>query len=324
MEISHRGKEFSEILDTARANIRSLLQIGDDYDVLFLQGGASLQFLMAPINLLVGGRTADYLITGSWSKKALKEANRVGQTHVAATTEEENFSRLPRQEEIQFSDNPVYVHMTTNNTIFGTQWPTEPETGSAPLVADASSDILSRPIDVKRYGVVYAGAQKNLGPAGVALVIVRRDLVEGVGEDVPSMLSYAVHSKGKSVFNTPPAFAVYVVSLVTKWVLAEGGLEEMQRRAEQRSKLLYDRIDKNDFYRGTAAVDSRSKMNVTFRLGSEELEGAFVKEAASNKLMSLKGHRSVGGMRASIYNPMPMAGVEALVSFMDEFERKHG
>jgi phosphoserine aminotransferase len=324
MEISHRGKEFGAIIDSARANIRTLLGIGDDYDVLFLQGGASLQFIMAPMNLLLPGRTADYILTGTWSKKALKEAKLVGKTHVAATTEPENFSRLPRPDEIELSDNPIYAHITTNNTIFGTQWPTEPDTGTVPLVADASSDILSRPIDLKRYGMIYAGAQKNLGPSGVVLVVIRRDLLERIPDTLPSMLSYKIHAGEKSLYNTPPTISIYILNLVTKWVIAEGGLEEMTRRANLRAKLLYDRIDKTGFYRGTAAKDSRSKMNVTFRLPSEELEAEFVKQAATQKLYALKGHRSVGGIRASIYNAMPVAGVELLVSFMDEFERTHG
>jgi phosphoserine aminotransferase len=324
LEISHRSKVFEEIIQGAEADIRKLGQIPDDYHVLFLQGGASLQFSMVPMNLLPAGGKADYIITGAWSKKAMKEAQKVGQVNVAATTEAENFTRIPRQDEIKLDPQAAYVHITTNNTIFGTQWKSEPEVGDVPLVADASSDIFSRPIDVRKYGLIYAGAQKNLGPAGVTLVIIREDLLARSPANLPTMLDYNTHAKNKSLYNTPPVFAIYIVRLVSRWLLEQGGLEEMARRNQEKAKILYDAIDASDFYRGHAQPDCRSLMNVTFRLPTEELEKQFVAEAEKAGLSGLKGHRSVGGIRASIYNAFPRSGVEALVAFMKEFERTHG
>jgi phosphoserine aminotransferase len=324
LEISHRSKAFDEIILGAEADMRKLAGIPDNYRVLFLQGGASLQFSMVPMNLLPEGGKADYIITGIWSKKALKEAKRVGQTNVAATTEPENFSRIPRQEELKLDPAAAYAHFTTNNTIHGTEWKQEPQVGDVPLVGDASSDIFSHPIDVSKYGLIYAGAQKNLAPAGVTLVIIRDDLLARSPESLPTMLNYNTHAAERSLYNTPPVFAIYVMRLVLKWLLDQGGLEEMGRRNQEKAGLLYDAIDSTDFYRAHAEPGSRSLMNVTFRLPSEELEKQFVSEATRAGLDGLKGHRSVGGCRASIYNAFPREGVEALVSFMKEFERTHG
>jgi phosphoserine aminotransferase len=324
LEISHRSKAFDEIIQQAESHLRQLLNLSNNYHVLFLQGGASLQFSMIPLNLLPKDGSADYIITGSWSKKALKEAKRVGTINIAATTEAENFKRIPRQDELKLDEKAAYVHITTNNTIFGTQWRQEPETGNVPIVADASSDILSRPIAIEKYGLIYAGAQKNMGPSGVTLVIIREDLLKNIPDNLHTMLDYRIHVENKSLYNTPNTFGIYIVNLVCKWLLDKGGLAAMQKENEDKAKLLYDAIDATDFYRGHAEADSRSLMNVTFRLPSEDLEKQFVKEATAAKLDGLKGHRSVGGLRASIYNAFPREGVEALVSFMKEFEKKNG
>jgi phosphoserine aminotransferase len=325
LEISHRSKVFEEILAKTVADIRSLAGIPEGWHVLFVGGGASLQFSMVPMNLLPAGGSADYIVTGSWSQKAVKEAKRVASVSIAGTTESENFARIPKQAELKLDPSAAYVHFTTNNTIFGTQWHTEPTAGSVPLVADASSDIFSRPIDVKKYGLIYAGAQKNLGPAGVTLVILRDDLLARSPATLPTMLNYNTHAKENSLYNTPPSFAIYLVGLVAKWLLAEGGHAAMAKRNEEKAKLLYDAIDgSGGFYKGHAAADSRSRMNVTFRLPSEDLEKQFVSAATKEGMDGLKGHRSVGGMRASIYNAFPRKGVETLVSFMKEFQRTKG
>ena len=324
LEISHRSKAFDEIILGAEADMRKLAAIPDNYRVLFLQGGASLQFSMVPMNLLPEGGRADYIVTGVWSKKAVKEAKRHGQINIAATTETDNFSRIPRQEELKLDPTAAYVHFTTNNTIYGTEWKREPEAGGVPLVGDASSDIFSHPIDVTKYGLIYAGAQKNLAPAGVTLVIIRDDLLARSPESLPTMLNYNTHAAERSLYNTPPVFAIYVMRLVLKWLLDQGGLEAMERLNQEKAGLLYDAIDSSDFYRAHAAPDSRSLMNVAFRLPSEELEKQFIGEATKAGLDGLKGHRLVGGCRASIYNAFPREGVEALVSFMKEFERTHG
>jgi phosphoserine aminotransferase len=322
IEHSHRGKVFDRIIDEAEQACRALAGIPDNYQVLFLQGGASLQFSMIPMNLLPADRTADYLLTGVWSQKAIKEAKQLGKVHVAATSEATNFDRIPRPDEIRYSPNPAYVHFTTNNTIYGTQWRSEP-TGpaDAPLIADTSSDMYSRPIDVRKYGLIYAGAQKNLGPAGLVLVIMRNDLIERGPKTLPTMLQYRTHSAEKSLYNTAPTFAIYVMGEVFKWIQAQGGLVAMAERNEAKARKLYDFLDASEFFRGTAQPDSRSRMNVCFRAPTEELEEKFVKEATRKGLDGLKGHRLVGGMRASIYNACPPAAVEALVSFMKEFER---
>ncbi|HEX2636672.1 MAG TPA: 3-phosphoserine/phosphohydroxythreonine transaminase [Gemmatimonadales bacterium] len=323
MEHSHRGKVFDRIIDEAEATCRSLAGIPDDYDVLFLQGGASLQFSMVPMNLLPADRTADFLLTGVWAKKAVKEAKVLGRTvHLAASSEATNFDRIPQPEEISYSSNPAYVHLTTNNTIYGTQWKTEPAVpAGAPLVADTSSDMYSRPIDVRKYGLIYAGAQKNLGPSGVVLVIVRKALVEAGPKTLPTMLQYRTFAADRSMYNTPPTFGIYIMGEVFKWIESQGGLAAMADRNAEKAALLYDYIDASDFFHGTVQPDSRSLMNVCFRAPTEELEGKFIAEATRRGLDGLKGHRSVGGMRASIYNACPRPAVEALVAFMKEFEQ---
>ena len=324
MEISHRSKTFDEIIGRADNGIRELLGVPDNYHVLFLQGGASLQFSMAPINLLPSGRSADYIVTGSWGKKAVKEAKRCGTVNIAATMADGGFTRIPDNDELNFDPGAAYVHITTNETIEGVEWKHEPEVGSVPLVADASSDILSHPIPVEKYGLIYAGAQKNIGPSGVTLVIIRDDLLRAIPDGLHTMLDYRVHVENKSLYNTPNTWGIYIISLVCQWLKAKGGLEGMQRENEEKAKLLYDAIDATNFYRGHADADCRSIMNVTFRLPSEELEKKFAAEATAQGLDGLKGHRSVGGIRASIYNAFPVEGVAALVSFMKEFERKNG
>ena len=322
LEHSHRGKLFERVINEAEETCRSLGGIPDNYRVLFLQGGASLQFAMVPMNFLSAERTADYLVTGVWSQKAVKEAKPLGKVHIAVTGEATNFDRIPKPEEIRYSTNPVYVHITTNNTIYGTQWRTEPPVPTGvPLVADTSSDMYSRPIDIRKYGIIYAGAQKNLGPSGVVLVIIRDDLVEAGSKTVPTMLQYRTHAGESSLYNTPPTFAIYVMGEVFKWILAEGGLAGMAEHNEAKARLLYEFIDNSDFFRGTVQPDSRSRMNVCFRAPTEELEAKFISEATKRGLDGLKGHRSAGGMRASIYNACPRGAVEALVAFMKEFER---
>ena len=323
MEVSHRGKAFIKVAEQAEADLRELLQIPADYAVLFLQGGASLQFSMVPMNLLPPDRTADYLLTGVWAQKAVKEAKILGaKVHLAASSESTNFDRIPEASEIRYSERPAYVHLTTNNTIYGTQWRSEPAVpAGVPLVADTSSDMYSRPLDVSRYGLIYAGAQKNLGPSGVVLVIVRDDLVEAGPKTLPTMLQYRTHAAEKSLYNTPPTFGIYVMGEVFKWIQSQGGLKAMAEYNESKARLLYDYIDQSDFFRGTAQPDSRSLMNVCFRAPTEELEAKFISEATKRGLDGLKGHRNAGGMRASIYNACPRAAVEALVAFMKEFEQ---
>src|ERR687897_351603 len=324
MEISHRSSTFEGILQKAESDIRTLANVPSNYKVLFLQGGASLQFSMVPLNLLTPGATADYLVTGGWAQKAVKEAQRVGTVHIAASTESENFSRIPGPGEITLTPNAAYVHMTTNNTLFGTEWAKEPAVGDAPLVADTSSDMFSRPIDILKYGLIYAGAQKNLGPSGVTLVIIREDLLARSQKSLHTMLNYAVHAENGSMYNTPPAFGIYVLGLVVDWLRAQGGLDTMAAINSRKAGKLYAEIDRSGFYRGTAEKGSRSRMNITFRLPSEELENKFVKESTAAGLDGLKGHRSVGGMRASIYNAFPEEGIDTLVEFMKEFERRQG
>ena len=319
MEISHRSKDFAKVIETAEAKIRALLGIPDNYSVMFLQGGASLQFAMIPMNLLKGGK-ADYVNTGSWAKKAIKEAKLFGKVNIAGSSEDKNFCYIP---EVRLSPDAVYVHITSNETIGGIQYHEFPDTGDIPLIVDMSSDIFSRRLEVSRFGALYAGAQKNMGPAGVTLVIMRNDLIENSADNLPSMLSYKVHREEKSLYNTPSCFAIYIVKLVMEWLEANGGLEAMEARNNGKAKFLYDAIDNLTLYRGTAAVKDRSKMNVTFRLTSEELEAKFNKEAEGHGLIGLKGHRSVGGCRASIYNAMPLQGVQELVRFMEKFEKEN-
>jgi phosphoserine aminotransferase len=324
LEISHRSKPFDEIIQGAEADMRTLAGIPDNYHVLFLQGGASLQFSMVPMNLLPAGGSADYIVTGAWSQKAVKEAKRVAGVKIAATTEAENFARIPAQDELKLDPSAAYVHYTTNNTIFGTEFGYVPAAGSVPLVADASSDIFSGPLDIAKFAVIYAGAQKNLAPAGVTLVIIRDDMLKRTPSSLPTMLQYTTHAENKSLYNTPPVFTIYVMRLVLKWLLKNGGLEAIERVNDRKASKLYAEIDRTGFYRAHAQPGSRSRMNVTFRLPSEELEKTFAKEATAAGLDGLKGHRSVGGMRASIYNAFPEDGVDALVQFMQEFERKNG
>lgn len=324
LEISHRSKTFDEIIQGCEADMRTLANIPPNYKVLFLQGGASLQFSMVPMNLLPAGGSADYIITGAWSQKAAKEARRVGAVKVAASTEGEKFTRVPRQNELTLDPNAAFVHMTSNNTIFGTEWHDLPDVGGVPLVSDMSSDIFSGPVDVSKFGLIYAGAQKNLAPAGVTIVIIRDDLLQRSAPSLHTMLNYAVHAENQSLYNTPPVFTIYVMRLVMAWLLKHGGLRAIDAVNTRKAEKLYAEIDRSGFYRGHAQKDSRSRMNVTFRLPSEDLEKTFAKEATAAGLDGLKGHRSVGGMRASIYNAFPEAGVDALVEFMREFERKNG
>jgi len=324
MELSHRSKPFEAIIRQAEADLRSVAGVPDDYKVLFLQGGATTQFSMVPMNLLGDGQTADYVVTGSWAKKALQEAKKVGATHVAATTEAEQFKRVPADAELSLTPGAAYVHMTSNNTIYGTQFHHVPTGGGAPLVSDASSDVFCRPVDVSKFGLIYAGAQKNLGPSGVTVVMIREDLLSRSAESLPSMLSYRTIAEADSLYNTPPTFGIYILGLVLKWLIGLGGLEAIGRINERKARLLYDELDRSDYWRPHAAKDSRSLMNVTFRLPSEDLEKKFVKEATAAGFDGLKGHRSVGGLRASIYNAFPEDGVRALVDFMREFERTNG
>jgi len=327
LEISHRSATFETILGEADSDIRTVGAVPANYRVLFVQGGASQQFSMVPMNLLTSGSTADYIDTGSWAVKAMHEARKVGAVHVAATTEPDRYTRIPRDEELALTRGAAYVHMTSNNTIEGTEWTRLPPVGDAPLVSDTSSDMFSRPIDVASHALVYAGAQKNLGPAGVTLVIMRDDLLERAAArkaTLPTMLNYATFAENRSLYNTPPVFVVYVVGLVVKWLLAQGGLPAMAALNERKAAKLYAEIDRTGFYRGTAARDSRSRMNVTFRLATAGLEQRFIDESTAAGLDGLQGHRAVGGMRASLYNAFPEAGVDALIAFMREFERRQG
>ncbi|MFH5833562.1 3-phosphoserine/phosphohydroxythreonine transaminase [Halalkalibaculum sp. DA384] len=323
MELSHRSAHYEEIDKQAKDRLRSLLGLGDKFEIMFLQGGASSQFMMAPYNFLSKDQTADYIDTGRWSDKAIKEAKIFGNVHVPFSSSEGNYDRVPTQEELNFSDNPRYVHFTSNNTVAGTQFPTEPETNGVPLVCDASSDFLSRPIDVDKYGIIYAGAQKNVGPAGVTVVIIRKDFLEQADtENVPTILRYSTHVE--KIFNTPPTFNVYMVNLVLKWIEDKGGLSWFKSFNEEKAQKVYDEIDADDFYRGAVEKESRSLMNATFRLPTEELEARFLEEAVEHDLYSLKGHRSVGGIRASIYNACSMESVDALVDFMSDFRKRNG
>jgi len=324
LEISHRSKTFDDIIQGCEADMRRLAKIPAEYKILFLQGGASLQFSMVPMNLLPPNGSADYIVTGAWGQKAVKEAKKVGGVKIAASTESENFTRLPKQDELKLDPNAAYVHMTSNNTIFGTEFHWVPETGAVPLVSDMSSDIFSRPIDVPKHALIYAGAQKNLAPAGVTLAIIREDMLKRSQPTLHTMLNYAVHAENQSLYNTPPVFAIYVMRLVMTWLLKNGGLEAVDAKNARKAGKLYAEIDRTGYYRGHAHKDCRSRMNVTFRLPSEDLEKKFAKEATAAGLDGLKGHRSVGGLRASIYNAFPEAGIDVLVDFMKEFERKNG
>jgi phosphoserine aminotransferase len=324
MEISHRSKWFDDVINDAIERVQRILQLDGRFHVLFLQGGASMQFCMVPMNFLSKNDTADYVNTGTWSTKAIKEAQIQGKSiQVIASSEDQNFAYIPKN--LQLTPNATYVHITSNNTIKGTQWSTFPDTGGIPIVSDMSSDIFSRPLDVDKFGLIYAGAQKNMGPAGVCLAIIREDLLARTPEEIPTMLRYSTYAQKNSMFNTPPCFAIYTVQLVLKWLEETiGGLDKMTALNQEKANLLYDYMDQSGFYKGTAEQESRSLMNVTFRLPSEDLEKKFVAEALKNGLGGLKGHRSVGGCRASIYNPTPLAAVSALVDFMKTFEQKYG
>lgn len=319
MEISHRSKDFEAVIGAAEAKVRSLLGVPDNYSVLFLQGGASMQFGMVPMNLLQGNK-ADYVNTGAWAKKAIKDAKLFGTVNIAGTSEDKNFNYIP---EAKWSADAVYAHITSNETIGGIQYQTFPDTGTIPLIADMSSDILSRRIDVSKFALIYAGAQKNMGPAGVTLVIMRNDLIDKCPDKLVTMLNYKTHREEKSLYNTPPCFAIYIVKLVLEWLEKNGGLAAMETTNNEKAKLLYEAIDNISLYKGTANVKDRSKMNVTFRLTSEELEEKFIKAASAQGLVGLKGHRSVGGCRASLYNAMSLEGVKALVDFMEKFAKEN-
>ncbi|MBW1793640.1 MAG: 3-phosphoserine/phosphohydroxythreonine transaminase [Deltaproteobacteria bacterium] len=323
-EVSHRSKWFEEVIEDAAVRIRRLLKFDESFHVLFLQGGASLQFCMIPMNLLPEGHSADYVNTGTWATKAIKEARIQGKAvKVVASSEDKNFSYIPKG--ISFSSDAAYAHITSNNTIKGTQWVSFPDTDGVPLICDMSSDIMSRSIDVSPFGLIYAGAQKNLGPAGATLVIIREDMLERVPKELPTMLKYTTFVDHNSMFNTPPCFAVYTIQLVLKWLEETiGGLEKMEGVNREKAGLLYRTIDESEFYRGTAEKESRSVMNVTFRLPGKDLEKEFVQQALEHGLGGLKGHRSVGGCRASIYNATTLEAVKALVDFMDEFAQKNG
>jgi phosphoserine aminotransferase len=322
LEHSHRGKEYDAVHAEAVANVRKLLGLGDDYAVLFVAGGASMQFAMLPMNLLGPGQTADYVNSGAWADKAIKEAKNVGKVNVVANTGKDIPTRLPAAADLKWTPGAAYAHITSNETIAGTQYKTFPRT-EAPLVADMSSDILSRPFDARAFGLIYAGAQKNLGPSGLALVVIRKDLAERAPASTPVMLRYKTYVDENSLYNTPPCFGIYILMLVTRWILAMGP-ETLYRRNADKAAKLYAALDAGGFYRGTAVKECRSDMNITFRLPTEALEEQFAKEAAKAGLVGLKGHRSVGGLRASIYNAFPPAGVDALVAFMKEFERRNG
>jgi phosphoserine aminotransferase len=324
MEMSHRGKEFMSIAEQAEADLREVMAIPDNYKVLFLQGGASSQFAMVPLNLMGDKNKADYYCTGSWSKKAIAEARRFGEVNVVADTSDSKFTTVPAEGSVQFSADAAYVHYTPNETIEGVEFPYVPDTGDVPLVADMSSTILSRPIDVSRFGIIYAGAQKNIGPAGLTVVIVREDLIGNVKDGVPVMFDYATHAKSDSMYNTPPTYGWYLAGLVFAWIKQKGGLAGIAEINERKAAKLYAAIDDSDFYKNPVDVDCRSWMNVPFTLADAELDSVFLAGAKEAGLVTLKGHRSVGGMRASIYNAMPEAGVEALIAFMAEFEKQHG
>ena len=324
MEMSHRGKEFISIAQQAEADVRELLNIPGSYKVLFLQGGATLQFAMVPLNLLGDKSSADYIHTGQWSKKAIGEAKKLGGVNIAASAEASNFTTIPPRDSWKLDRNAAYVHYTANETIGGVEFHTIPDVGDVPLVTDASSTLLSRPLDVTRFGLIYAGAQKNFGPSGLALAIIREDLLGRAGAKVPSMLDYKVHADSESMFNTPPTYAWYIAGLAFAWLKKNGGLEAMARINERKAKKLYDYIDASGFYKNPVELAHRSWMNVPFTLADAGLDEEFLKGAKSAGLLQLKGHRSVGGMRASIYNAMPEGGIDALIDYMKAFVKSRG
>lgn len=325
LEASHRHKAFEEINDQAMALLKELFGIPSGYEIAFVGGGASSQFFHIPMNFLAKDKVASYINTGTWSKNAIKEAKKFGKVHIAASTEEEQFTRLPRPEEIKYDPASVYVHITSNNTIFGSQWQKYPDAGKFPLICDMSSDILSRKVDVSKFAMIYAGAQKNLGPAGLTVLIIRKDLVDACPETVPTMVNYKTHIENKSLYNTPPVYAIFVMKLVLDWVKEKGGLAAVEKENAQKAKVLYGLFDQNpDYFRCHVKVKAdRSWMNVPFRLPNEELENKLISGAEKAGFIGLKGHRSVGGLRVSMYNALPLVGIEKLVSFMDDFRKKN-
>lgn len=325
MEMSHRSKVYQGIIDGAEALLREVMGVPDNYKVLFLQGGASSQFAMIPMNLMTGSGKADYVVTGQWAKKAYKEAARYGNARVVASSEDKTFSYIPKLDPASFDPEADYFYICMNNTIYGTVYHTLPDTGKVPLVADASSCILSKPIDVSKFGILYAGAQKNMGPAGVTVVMIREDLIGHAMDITPTMFNYQIHADNGSMFNTPPCYAIYMLKLVLEWIKNDiGGLENMQAINEKKAALLYDFLDQSKLFHGTVVPEDRSLMNVPFVTGDADVDAAFVKAATEAGFVNIKGHRSVGGMRASIYNAMPVEGVERLVAFMKDFEKQHG
>ena len=323
MEMSHRSKVFESIIQGAESLVRELMGVPDNYKVLFLQGGASSQFAMVPLNLMTKNKKADFVLTGQWATKAYKEAARYGEAHVVASSKDKTFSYIPKLDPATFSKDADYFHICMNNTIYGTKYHTLPDTGDVPLVADISSCIMSEPIDVSRFGLLYAGAQKNLGPAGLTLVIIREDLIGHAMEFTPTMFNYQTHSDNGSMFNTPPCYAIYIAKLVMEWVKENGGLQAMKEHNEKKAAILYDFLDQSKLFKGTVVKEDRSLMNVPFVTGDEALDAEFVKQATAAGFVNIKGHRTVGGMRASIYNAMPIEGVEKLVAFMQQFEAAH-
>ncbi len=323
MEMSHRSKDYEAIINEAEALLRELMDIPENYKVLFLQGGASSQFAMIPLNLMKKTGKADFVVTGQWSKKAIQEAARYGETVKIASSEDQVFNYIPKLDKSTFSKDASYFHITLNNTIYGTRYTTLPDTGDVPLVADMSSNILSEVVDVKKFGLIYAGAQKNMGPAGLTVVIIREDLIGDAMDITPTMVNYEIHAKNGSMYNTPPTYSIYMLKLVLEWLKEQGGVAAMQKINEEKAQILYDFLDSSELFKGTVVKEDRSLMNVPFVTGNEELDAKFVKEAKEAGLVNLKGHRSVGGMRASIYNAMPVDGVKALVEFMKKFEAEN-
>ncbi len=323
MEMSHRSKDYQAIIDKTEATLREIMAIPDNYKVLFLQGGASLQFAMVPLNLMTKNKKADFIDSGVWAAKAIKEAKKYGDVNVIASSKADTYSHIPKYKDSDLDKDADYVYICSNNTIYGTRFTELPNTGDVPLVADMSSTILSEEIDVSKYGIIFAGSQKNMGPAGATVVIIREDLIGKAKESVPTMLDYKTHADSDSMFNTPPTYTIYMLGLVFDWIKNQGGIKEVERINKEKAALLYDYIDASKLFKGTTAVEDRSLMNVTFITGDADLDALFVKEAIEAGLVNLKGHRSVGGMRASIYNAMPLEGVKALVDFMTKFEEKN-
>ena len=322
MEMSHRSKYYDDIINGAQDAFRRVMNVPDNYQILFMQGGATMQFSAVPLNLMVTGK-ADYAITGNFARNAYKEAKKFGDIHIAATSEADNFTWVPTPDQLDIRPDADYFYICANNTIFGTEWHYDPNAGDVPVVADMSSNILSKPVDISKYGIIYAGAQKNMGPAGMAVVIIREDLMGHYRENMPVLLDYQLMADKNSMYNTPPTYSIYMMKLVTEWVEQMGGLEAMAKNADLRSSMLYDYLDSTDFYKGAAQQASRSRMNVTFRTGNDELDKKFIQESIDAGMTNLKGHRLVGGMRASIYNAMPIEGVEYLIDFMKKFENNN-